>query len=73
MFQHPTADNKGESHDIMVTETSSTSKAIDNLQESRLSHFWFSHHLLPKYHLKMATLQESDCLYQMLFKVKEDA
>ena len=32
MFQHHTADNKGESRDIVVIETSSTSKAIYNLQ-----------------------------------------
>ena len=34
MFQHPAADNKDESRDIVVTETSSTSKTIDNLQEA---------------------------------------
>ena len=31
--QHPTADNKGGSRDVVI-ETSSTSKAIDNLQKS---------------------------------------
>ena len=31
--QHPTADNKGESRDVVI-ETSSTSKAMGNLQKS---------------------------------------
>ena len=34
MFPHPTADNKGESRDSVVIKTSSTSKAIGNLQQS---------------------------------------
>ena len=34
MFQHPTAENEGQSRDVVVIETSSTSKAINTLQES---------------------------------------
>ena len=34
MFQHPTAENEGQSRDVVVIETSSTSKVINTLQES---------------------------------------
>ena len=34
MFQHPKAENEGQSRDVVVIETSSTSKAINTLQES---------------------------------------
>ena len=33
MFHHPSSDNKGEARDIVVIETSSTSKANDKLKE----------------------------------------
>ena len=34
MFQHQTAENEGQSRDVVVIETSSSSKAINTLQES---------------------------------------
>ena len=52
LFQPLKADNVRQFRDIVVIETSATSKAIDIYKNRiQLSRLWFSCYLLPKYHL----------------------